>query len=163
MSWPGSSSARSVLQPGDVLGILETELATIAISIGYDGSFPELARAQALEGAEVVVLLAAIDDVDAGDPGDSLILQCRSRATENFVYYVGCNLAFEPNETRRGSRSVIVSCNGEALAEATTRGEEVVRATLTETAFREQRMYLTIFRDRRPELYGRLVDSATSS
>lgn len=153
---------RETLAPGDSLGIFETELATIALSVGYDGSFPELARAQALEGAEVVVLLAAVDDAAAGDPEDSLILQCRSRATENFVYYAGCNLALTAGGEEHGSRSVIASCNGEVLADAAGRGEEVVRATLTEKAFREQRMYLTIFRDRRPEAYGLLVEGATS-
>jgi predicted amidohydrolase len=154
-------SDRGSLTPGDALGVVETPLATIALSIGYDLGFPELARAQALEGAELVVVLAAIDDVADEEPVDSLVLQARSRATENFVYYAACNLGLGFSDGARGSRSVIASCNGEVLSEAAGRGEEVVRATLTEKAFREQRMYLTIFRDRRPEAYGWVVEGGT--
>jgi predicted amidohydrolase len=149
---------REILTPGDSVGPFKTDLATIAICIGYDLTFPELARVQALEGAEIVVALAAVDDETDGEPLDSLVLQCRSRATENFVFYVGCNVALGTVNDARGSRSVIASCNGEVLAAADERGEEVVRGTLAELAFREQRMYLTIFRDRRPEAYGLLVE-----
>ncbi len=154
------SSEGAVLERGDEIGLFQTELGTIAVSVGYDLMFPELARAQALEGAEIVVTLAACDDGGDGEVEDSLVLQCRSRATENFVYFIGCNAGLGSKEDGHGSRSVIASCNGELLAAASGRGEEVVRGTLTERSFREQRMYLTIFRDRRPEAYGLLVEGS---
>jgi hypothetical protein len=36
--------------------------------------------------------------------------------------------------------------------------EEVLRATLMAEPLREQRMYLPVFGDRRPDLYGRIVE-----
>jgi predicted amidohydrolase len=147
---------RELFAAGDVVGVFPTEIGTIAVSLSYDVSFPELARVQALEGAEILASLWGPTEPEAGWPEDAIVVQCRSRATENFVYVLGCNAAggSEP----RASRSVIASCNGEAIAQAESGGEEVVRGEITDRAFREQRMYLTIFRDRRPELYGALVE-----
>jgi predicted amidohydrolase len=151
----------AALRAGNEIGVYQTDLGTIGLSIGYDVTFPELARVQALEGAEIIISLWALDEVRDQEPVDSIIVQCRSRATENFVYFVASNIASETADAGHSSRSVIASCNGEALATATGHGEEVVRATLTDRAFRDQRMYLTIFRDRRPELYGLLVDAVS--
>jgi omega-amidase len=155
------SEEQKTLQAGNEIGVFRTDLATIGLSIGYDVSFPELARVQALEGAEIIISLWALDEIRDQEPVDSIIVQSRSRATENFVYFVASNIASETADAGHSSRSVIASCNGEALATATGHGEEVVRATLTDRAFRDQRMYLTIFRDRRPELYGLLVDAVS--
>ncbi len=148
---------RAALSAGDAVGVFPTALGTIAVSLSYDVSFPELARVQALEGAEILATLWGATEPPEGGPADAIVVQCRSRATENFVYVLGCNAAGRPDP--RASRSVIASCNGEAIAQAETGGEEVVRGQITDRAFREQRMYLTIFRDRRPELYGALVDT----
>ena len=41
--------------PGDKAVVVETELCTLGLSICYDGDFPELYRAMAVRGAEVVV------------------------------------------------------------------------------------------------------------
>jgi omega-amidase len=145
---------RRVLSAGDSVGVYETGLGNLAVSLSYDVNFPELARVQALEGAEILATLWSTTEPPGRQETDGIVVQCRSRATENFVYVLGCNVAAE-----RTSRSVIVSCNGEVVAEAAGEGEEVVRGSVTERAFRDQRMYLTIFRDRRPELYGPLVET----
>jgi len=149
---------RSVLTAGDEVGVFPTGLGTIAVSLSYDVSFPELSRVQALDGAEILATLWAVEEPPERMATDGVIVPCRSRATENFVYVLGCNSA--GTQEPRTSRSAIVSCNGEVIAEAKAGREEVVRGEITDRAFREQRMYLTIFRDRRPELYGALIEGS---
>ncbi|HZM00358.1 MAG TPA: nitrilase-related carbon-nitrogen hydrolase, partial [Planctomycetota bacterium] len=50
------------VSPGTRLRVFETQLARIAITICYDVEFPELARAAARAGAEVLLVQSCTDD-----------------------------------------------------------------------------------------------------
>jgi predicted amidohydrolase len=144
---------------GGSIPVYDTALGKIALNICYDVRFPELARSQALAGAEILVSVWAMYEQPGKAPNDSIIIRCRSRATENFFYVLGCNRSGEEGGRKYFGRSVIVGVSGDVLAVSDNDGEEILRATLTGKALREQRMYLPVFGDRRPDLYGRLVES----
>jgi predicted amidohydrolase len=143
---------------GGSVPVYETELGRIALNICYDVRFPELARSQALQGAEILISSWAMYEQPGKAPNDSIIIRCRSRATENFFYVIGCNRSGEEGGRKYFGRSVVVDPSGEVLSISDNDQEEVLRATLTADALREQRMYLPIFGDRRPDLYGRIVE-----
>jgi predicted amidohydrolase len=144
---------------GGSIPVFETELGTIGINICYDVRFPELARSQALKGAEILVSVWAMYVQPGKAPNDSIIIRCRTRATENFFFVVGCNRSGEEPGRDYFGRSVIVAPSGDTLAVSDGDQEEVLRATLDAQLLRDQRMYLPVFGDRRPDLYGRLVEA----
>ena len=75
---------------------------------------------------------------------------------ENALYFLGCNRSGDEGTRKFYGRSAIAAPSGELIAVSESDDEEVVRAELTADALAAQRAYLTVFRDRRPELYGPL-------
>ena len=90
-----SSAAKRESQGGEVSGwstpgtdpvVVETPLASIGMAICYDGDFPELFRAEAIMGAEVIcrpTMLTRSFEIWE--------LTNRARAYDNHVYIVACN------------------------------------------------------------------------
>lgn len=144
--------------PGDRVEAFSTALGTIGLQLCYDVRFPELARVQALAGAELIVSLWASAVQPGRVPTDSIIARCATRAMENALFFVGCNRTGVDHEQVFYGRSAIAGPDGGTLAASSTDREEAVRATLAGADLRAQRRYLTIFRDRRPELYGPLTE-----
>ncbi|MFN8440967.1 MAG: bifunctional GNAT family N-acetyltransferase/carbon-nitrogen hydrolase family protein [Caldilineaceae bacterium] len=73
------------LEPGEDIKVFDTPLARIAIQVGYDIEFPELARLQTLAGAELIFVPYSTDERMAYD---RMQYSARARAVENFVYVV---------------------------------------------------------------------------
>jgi len=144
--------------PGDRVEVFATALGTIGLQLCYDVRFPELARVQALAGAELIVSLWASAVQPGRVPTDSIIARCATRAMENALFFVGCNRTGVDHGQVFYGRSAIAGPDGSTLAVSESDREEAVRATLVGADLRTQRRYLTIFRDRRPELYGALVE-----
>lgn len=140
--------------PGDAIVTFDTELGRIGLELCYDVRFPEMARVQALDGAEIILSLWAAAVQPGRVPNDSIIARCATRAMENALFFAGCNRTGPgaPDEVFFG-HSAIAAPDGSTLAASHTMDEEVIRATLHAEALPAQRRYLTIFRDRRPELY----------
>jgi omega-amidase len=149
---------KQLFADGSTTDVYPSALGNVAINICYDTRFPELARTQALKGAEILVSIWAMGEQPGNEATDTIIVRCRSRATENFFYVLGCNRSGRDGEWTYFGRSVIAAPSGEALVISDNAEEEVLRATLTDEALRDQRMYLPIFRDRRPELYGPVTE-----
>jgi predicted amidohydrolase len=144
--------------PGSTVDVHDTQLGAIALNICYDVRFPELARVQALKGAELIVSLWASFVQQGKVPDDSIINRCATRAMENGLFFLGCNRSGVEGDRVFYGRSAVAGPSGEILAASSSAEEEVVRALLTADDLRSQRQYLTIFRDRRPELYGALIE-----
>jgi predicted amidohydrolase len=142
---------------GSTVDVYETLLGTIALNVCYDVRFPELARVQALHGAEIIASIWASFVQPGKVPPESIVQRCATRAMENAVFFLGCNRSGREGEKVFYGRSAIAGPSGETLARSETDAEEVVRATLRAEELGAQRRYLTIFRDRRPELYGPIV------
>ncbi len=111
--------------PGKEPFCMKTELGNIGIVICYDGDFPELVRATALMGAEVVVRPSAFFRTF-----DHWELTNRARAYDNHVYMVSSNIAgYDASGAYCFGSSMIVDPTGVKLAQA--RGtEEFIWASL---------------------------------
>ena len=72
--------------PGVAPVVVETPLATIGITICYDGDFPELYRCEAVRGAEVIVRPSAL--LRSFEIWE---LTNKARAYDNHVYIAACN------------------------------------------------------------------------
>ncbi|MYW90870.1 carbon-nitrogen hydrolase family protein [Amycolatopsis rubida] len=144
--------------PGDVISVFPTALGTLALNVCYDVRFPEMARVQTLAGAEIVVSLWASAVQPGKVPSDSIVSRCATRAMENAVFFLGCNRTGTDDEQRFYGRSAVAGPSGDVLARSDDDREDAVRAVLLGANLKAQRRYLTIFRDRRPELYGRVTE-----
>lgn len=143
---------------GDTVDVFDTELGKVAINICYDVRFPELARVQTLHGAEIIVSIWASFVQPGKVPSDSIIQRCATRAMENGVFFLGCNRSGTENDRIFYGRSAIAGPSGDTIAKSANQDEEVVRGVLCDDDLKAQRMYLTLFRDRRPELYRSIVE-----
>jgi predicted amidohydrolase len=88
------------LMPGDCYPVFETDFARVGIMICWDLQFPEVARALALRGAEVILL-----PIWGGNEALAY-----ARAIENYVFLVTASYDM---------RSFILDPTGAILAEAT--------------------------------------------
>jgi predicted amidohydrolase len=133
---------------GESLGMFDTKFGRIGVAICYDLRFPEVFRAMALEGVNIVFVTAAFP---------SLLNHWRnmlySRAVENQVFMVAVNRIGSHEEFRFFGHSTIIDPNGEILIEA---GEVEVLLTckLNLERVREAREKIFHLRQRRPEIYG---------
>jgi len=111
--------------PGTEPVVVETPLANIGLSICYDGDFPELFRAEAIMGAEVIARPSAL--LRSFEIWE---LTNRARAYDNHVYMVACNgVGPDAGGNYYFGHSMIVSPIAQKLAQA--RGtEEIISAEL---------------------------------
>jgi beta-ureidopropionase len=72
--------------PGNEPVVVHTPLASIGMTICFDGDFPELYRAEAIMGAEVIARPSAL--LRSYEIWE---LTNRARAYDNHVYILGCN------------------------------------------------------------------------
>jgi predicted amidohydrolase len=103
--------------------VVDTRLAKIGLTICYDGDFPELARVEALQGAEIICRPSAfLRSFDVWE------FTNKARAYDNHVYYVAVN-AVGSGPVGYFGNSMIIDPTGWKLAQA--RGcDEIVSATL---------------------------------
>lgn len=95
------------------------ELGKIGLMLGWDLAYPEVARAQALEGAELICCLANWES-NAIDEWKTYV---RARAYENSLFVAGANRVGEDVTMKFGGESMIVSPRGRVLAALETDAE----------------------------------------
>jgi predicted amidohydrolase len=99
---------------GDRAVVVDTDLGRIGLLICYDGDFPELARAEAVLGAEVLCRPSAL--LRSADIWE---LTNRARAYDNHVFVVGANATgSDPAGTLYFGNSMIVTPVAEVVARA---------------------------------------------
>lgn len=152
--------------PGDTgFRVWKTKVGVVGAAICWDQWFPECARAMVLAGAEILVYPSAIGN-EPQDPA----LQSREHwqrvmqghAAANMVPVVASNrVGTEEHDaatmTFYGS-SFVAGPQGEIMVEASRDQAEFVTAAVDLDGIAEQRRSWGLFRDRRPELYGALVE-----
>ena len=100
--------------PGDTVTVCDTELGRIGMMICFDGDYPEVARIQAVQGAEVICRPSAL--LRSADIWD---LTSRARAYDNHVYVIGTNATgTDPAGVLYFGNSHIVSPIGHVVARA---------------------------------------------
>lgn len=140
--------------PGNTLDVFKTDLGTIGMQVCYDGRFPEITRVLALKGAEIICSPWCVPAIfTVPDAENSLKYRTYTRAQENGVFFVSCNRSGQEGKTIMLGRSVVSAPDGSFVAASQTSDEEVIRAELAEERLVRYRSKLSLFRDRRPELY----------
>jgi beta-ureidopropionase len=111
--------------PGSEPVVVHTPLASIGMTICFDGDFPELYRAEAIMGAEVIARPSAL--LRSYEIWE---LTNRARAYDNHVYILGCNaVGSDAGGNYYFGHSMIVDPIAHSLAQA--RGtEEIIFAEL---------------------------------
>jgi predicted amidohydrolase len=133
----------------------------VGMNICYDGAFPEAARVMALEGADLIVLPTN------WPPGAECTADCviPARALENNVYYLAVNRVGTERGFRFIGKSKACDPGGRVLAEALHEEEAILYAEIDLERARRKRVVrvpglheIDRFADRRPEMYGKIVE-----
>lgn len=159
--------------PGDTgFKVWKTKFGTIGVGICWDQWFPEAARCMALMGADMLLYPTAI--------GSEPILECDSmphwrramqgHSAANLIPVIAANrvgkedVTPSPENQNQSSAltfygsSFITDVTGEIIAGADRTSETVISAVTDLDENREFRQSWGVFRDRRPELYGRIME-----
>jgi N-carbamoylputrescine amidase len=148
---PGNSGFKTWPAPG----------ATLGVGICWDQWYPETARSLMLMGADILLYPTAIG-TEPHDPDlDTSRLWRRAmigHAVSNVVPVVAANRIGDECGQIFYGHSFICDERGDILAELGAKETGVITATLDLAAARRHRAAFGFFRDRRPELYGRLTE-----
>lgn len=134
--------------PGGQLCRFTLDGARCAVLICYDIRFPELTRTLAVEGLEVLFLVAQWPQARSAH----LRALVTARAIENQLFLACCNSCGRAGQTVYGGGSVLLDPWGKVLAEAGPE-EAVIGVECELRVLQEIRNSINVFRDRRPELY----------
>jgi N-carbamoylputrescine amidase len=151
--------------PGDTgFRVWSTTAGRVGVGICWDQWFPEAARCMALDGAEILCYPTAIGSEPPDPSWDSSghwqrVMQ--GHAGANLVPLVAANrygreVGATCEVTFYGS-SFIADVTGAKVAEAGRDGDAVLTATFDLDECARTRSAWGIFRDRRPDLYGRIT------
>ncbi len=151
--------------PGDTgPRVWPTRFGVLGIGICWDQWFPESARCMALMGAEVLLYPTAIGSdpptTDARSLGAWQRVQ-QGHAAANFMPLVAANRIGTESGERASIRfygsSFIADHTGALVTQASEDAEEVVTATVDLDEVRAYREAWSVFKDRRPDVYGTLL------
>jgi N-carbamoylputrescine amidase len=148
-------------RPGDTgFRAYTTRYGRIGVAICWDQWFPEVARALALDGADILFYPTAIGsepedpELDTRDPWQRVMI---GHAVANAVGVVAANrTGIEGDITFYGS-SFVADHRGDKLVELGRDEQGYAVATFDLDHLERARASFGFFRDRRPELYGALA------
>jgi deaminated glutathione amidase len=142
-----TESAR--VTPGDRLVTADVDGAILGLSICYDVRFPELYRALALAGAQILTVPAAFTERTGRDHWEVLL---RARAIENAAYVLAPSQIGGPPGQPAFGRSMVIDPWGTVIAQAPdTVG--IVRAELDLERVAALRRQIPVLANRRPDVY----------
>ncbi|MBS0475642.1 MAG: N-carbamoylputrescine amidase [Proteobacteria bacterium] len=132
----------------------------IGVGICWDQWYPEAARVMALMGAEVLLYPTAIGTEPYDADLDTSRMWRRAmlgHAVSNCMPVIAANRIGEEEGQRFYGHSFITDEWGDYLAEYGASENGVLHATLDLTRAARHRAGMGFFRDRRPQLYGRIA------
>ena len=136
-----------------------TAYGRVGPAVCWDQWYPETARALMLDGAEILLFPTAIG-TEPHDPDlDTSRMWRRAmigHAVSNVVPVVAANRIGTEGDQRFYGHSFICDERGDILAEYGAEESGVLVATLDLEQARRHRAAFGFFRDRRPDLYGRI-------
>ena len=139
------------LSAGQVSTVVPTSIGRLGLAICYDLRFPELFRKLALEGAEILCIPAEWPK-PRQEHWRTLL---RARAIENQMFVVAANCCGTQGKLDFFGMSLLISARGDILQEAAEQNTELV-ATFSHEEMVKYRSQIPCFKDRRPEVYGKL-------
>lgn len=137
----------------------------IGVNICYDGSFPEPSRLLAIQGVDLIVLPTN------WPPGGEVAADglTPARALENHIYYMAVNRIGEERGFTFIGKSRLISPHGAVVGGGLAREEKVFFGEVRPDIARNKHLVrvpgkheVHRFRDRRPDLYGRLAGAVDS-
>lgn len=157
--------------PGDTgFKVWDTSKGRIGVGICWDQWFPEAARIMCLMGAELLLYPTAI-----GSEPEDPELHTRPHWQRVMQGHAGANLCYLGAANRVGREkgseceltfyggSFVAGPYGEIMAEAAEEGEALLLSDLDLAGVQGLRRSWGFFRDRRPDLYGILLDPMLES
>ena len=149
-----STHESASIAPGDVLVAVELPEFVLGMSICFDLRFPELYRALAAAGAQVLVVPAAFREVTGRAHWDALV---RARAIENHAYVVAAaQRGVAGGNVAMHGHSMIVDPWGAVLAELPD-GDGVIVAEVDAAEVEKRRGQIPVLAARRTDVYARPV------
>jgi N-carbamoylputrescine amidase len=149
-------------RPGNTgFRIWQTRYGTIGVGICWDQWYPETARAMMLMGADLLFFPTAIGDEPEAEDLDTSRLWRRAmigHAVSNVAPVIAANRVGVEGEMSFYGNSFITDERGDFLAEFGDGVEGVIDAVIDLDRVRRHRAVFGFFRDRRPDLYGRLAE-----
>lgn len=155
-------SERGVFAAGDRFAAFDTPLGRLGMLICYDKTFPEAARALALDGAEIIACMAAWPVCRARPArrvrNDRQVQHFNAldvaRAVENQVVWVAANQYGFRGRLRFPGEAKVVDPDGRVLASTGARAGVALARIDSRIAVRGLRDELSHLGDRVPEAYG---------
>ncbi len=142
-----TESAR--VSAGDTLVTADVDGATVGLSICYDLRFPELYRALALAGAEILTVPANFTERTGRDHWEVLL---RARAIENGAYVLApAQIGGPPGQPAFG-RSMVIDPWGTVIAQASDE-VGIIRADVETDRVAAVRRQIPVLANRRPDVY----------
>lgn len=133
---------------GKEFEVFNTKLGKIAMMICWESAFPEVARQFAVRGADVILVLEA---VEKGIENEwELIL--RARAMDNTIHLISANHVGKDRTLDFSGNSIFVSSLGEKV-EALSDKEGILYGEIDFAKQKKDREYFYMLNDRRPEIY----------
>jgi len=144
------ASEKSYFRPGCDYPLFDSPIGKIGIMICWDTAFPEVARAYALQGADLIVISTNWEKPYC----DDWDLITRARAFDNTIYVAAANrIGFDVTLGFFG-RSKIMGPLGVPIKELNEEVEGIISAELDYMLPIKLRYeYYTFFKDRRPDTY----------
>ncbi len=133
----------------------------IGVGICWDQWYPECARVMALKGAEVLLYPTAIGSEPYDETLDTSRMWRRAmigHAVSNCMPVVAANRIGKEGEQSFYGHSFIADEWGDLTQEFGAEGEGVLVSTLDLARAAKHRAGMGFFRDRRPQLYGRIAE-----
>lgn len=165
---PGESS---VYEPGDEFDAFETPVGRLGMLIDYDKTFPESARALAIDGAHIIGCLSAWP-ASVTRRASSIVhdrqtrlfeLYDVARAAENQVVLVSANQSGSTGELRFLGHSKVVDPGGRVLARTGATAGLCLAEIDVEAEVDRARLVFDHLRERRIDTYDALAKPVTEA
>ena len=151
--------------------VFETTYGKVGVGICWDQWFPETARSLALLGVDIILYPTAIgsEPILGGDSSGHWMRTMQGHSAANIIPVVAANRygleEVEPTEENGGQKSSLnfygtsfmTEETGDIIKKAGRDTEEILISGYDFEMLRSKRLEWGIFRDRRPEMYGKLM------
>lgn len=146
------SGEKQVVVPGNSFKIWDTKIGKIGCLICYDLCFPEPARIEALEGAELIVVPSAWRGFGYYAQWWDNNVACR--AIDNVLYIAAINQVGNLKDSFFAGKSKVCDPTGIVIAQADGVSEETLFCEIDLDRVKEVRTECTMLKDLREDLYS---------
>lgn len=146
------SGEKQIIMPGNCFRVWDTKIGKIGCLICYDLCFPEPARLEAIEGAELIVVPSAWRGIRYYTQWWDSNVACR--AIDNVLYIAAINQVGNYKDSFFAGRSKVCDPTGIVIAQADEVREETLFCEIDLDRVKEVRTESTMLEDLREDLYS---------